>query len=169
MKELGLVLGDIIALRSFCTKNENDKAEREDRKKKLFERLFGNKEDSGSKTQKKSSVKNKNAPIKVYLGWQHYDKEEKRYKQLRLSRGGGTREIQLQLSSSYQYILDIAIGKFVHNGNSCKGRAEDMVFGLGNFTGEKIENTEKFTLEGYRDCNALSRVKIYLLSEAKIW
>jgi hypothetical protein len=71
--------------------------------------------------------------VKVYLGLQHYVEDEKRYKQIRLVRGGGIREVYLPFSSTYKSILDLASEKFFKNGNSYMGSTKDMEFCLGNF------------------------------------
>jgi hypothetical protein len=61
LKELGIALGDILALISFCKKNDNVQDERGCRKKRLFKRLFGNKENAScNKKHEQSFIKKQN-------------------------------------------------------------------------------------------------------------
>ena len=86
--------------------------------------------------------------VKVFLGWQNYEIDLGRYKQIRLAKGGGNREFSLSLSSTYDEILTLAISTFF---SGCS--IENMTFKLGNFKGEEIVEHEipTFTLQNYRD------------------
>ena len=105
--------------------------------------------------------------MKVYLGWQHYVSDQERYKQVRLAKGGGNREVFLPLSSSYADILEVAVSTFFPCGESSVGLGMDMKFKLGNFQGEEIVEISSFTLNSYQDLYNLPRLKIYLLSKEK--
>ena len=171
-KELGIALGDILSLRAFCTSNQSSvDEERQKRKRRLFERLFGNKNPSESSKGGSNVSCSKQArevkDVKLHLGWQHFDEDSERYKQIRLGKGGGMRELKLPLSSNYKDILDMAAKTFFVNGESTMGSLDKMEIQLGNFQGDfiKEEEREGFTLSEYREAYNLPRLKIYLLSK----
>ena len=178
LKDMGLALGDILALRAFCCSKfdsrSGTKTERETMKQRLLEKLFGKRPGDSEKLQvkKKRTVpgtSNSCKTVKVYLGWQHYMSDQGRFKQVRLSKGGGIREVFLPVSTSYVDLLKIATTTFFPKGVSHVGVASEMQLKLGNFQGENIREEEMptFSLEMYREIYNLPRIKIYLLSEKK--
>ena len=76
--------GDVLALRAFV-KGKPNKAERDEKKRKLLETLKGKlprkKSKSKSKVEKAKEIKEdpKIAHRKVLIGWQHFDKAKNKY------------------------------------------------------------------------------------------
>lgn len=167
LKQLGLALGDILAIRSYCRcKLSSTVSESMARKESLYVKLFGKKATIPPRKIKNTCNPsgNVNKTVKVSLGWQNYEIDVGRYKQIRLAKGGGIREFSLSLSSTYDEILTLAISTFFIG---CS--IENMTFKLGNFKGEEIVDQEipTFTLQNYRDLYNLPRLNVYLLSKDK--
>ena len=176
-KDVGLALRDILTLTAYChSKLCSGGSEQEILKHQLYEKLFGKR--SKSETEK-LSLKKKRTPnnsasnaaktIKIYLSWQHYFSDEGRFKQVRLSKGGGIREVFPPLSATYITILQHATATFFPNGISHLGTAEYMIMNLGNFKGHEIyeEEISTFSVETYKEVYNMPRVKIYLLTKEK--
>lgn len=186
LADLGLqAKGDIFALKAFCDRRQlaitnkspvnDEKANYEDRKKKLLELLQKGNKRSKNVGENSSSTMSK-APVercktrKISLGWLHYSEEKERFVAVRLSGRGGTRRIDVGSHFSKDRLIEEGKKLFYSNGESSQGHADDMIFGLANFKGENIDirddedNKQSFTVQNYIEMNKLTQVRLYLTS-----
>lgn len=183
LKDLGLALGDIIKLKSFCSskieqrKNEEKIAE----KKALLESILQNnrskrKANAGSTSSQvdvppEKKKKGSATTRKVHVGWMHF--MENSYKSIRQANGGGTRDLALPLNANKKEVIDAAKQYFFPNGKSQFGNEEDMHFSLANFKKEEIPSDNidvngtqlPFTISSYANATKLPRLKLYLTSK----
>ena len=164
--------GDVLALRAFAEKNgEPNSAERDEKKRKLLETLKAKlpRKKSKSKTKVDKMPNAKEDPKlthrKITIGWQNFDKERNRYVSVRLSKGGGSRDISVPIHSTKTDIIEQMKLVFFPNGKSGFGYASRMKMSLGNFKFEEITE-EDFTLLNYIKCHKLSKVRLYLLTKS---
>ena len=109
---------------------------------------------------------------KVQLGWKHFKEEEDAYVLVPLAKGGGSRQVELPLSTTKFHLLKTCKTIFFFpNGNSFFGK-EEMAFDLANFKNDKIEVTVNvdgselpFTIKNYIDAYKVKNVRVYLRSQ----
>lgn len=185
LKEMGIAAqGDILLLREFidrrlskrpsCSQESHDEQSREQKKKRLIEKLLLGKRSANTAKAKKGNLKSKNTETtcakkktrKVKLAWQHYNEQTKRFMMVRESTGGGQREMALATSSDYHEILASVIDLFFPNGTSSRGEANEMEFTLANFKCDVISSKD-FSLGNYISANKLTKPRLYLLSRHK--
>lgn len=77
-------------------------------------------------------------------------------------KGGGTREISVPIESSYVEVLRIMKEVYFPDGMSTFGDGDIMIFKVGNFKGEEVQ--EQFTLAKYIAKYKLTKVRLYLLT-----
>lgn len=63
------------------------------------------------KLQKPATKKAKTS-MKINIGWLHFDQSRNKYQQVKLKTGGGSRTVEMCISSSYKEILEKAIDIF---------------------------------------------------------
>ena len=173
LQALGLIhRGDILALRAFAQKGTNE--DRVEKKRNLLQSL--KEKFSGERLSKKrksatlpaekghSSNSSKSAFRKVYAGWQHYDKKQKRYVSVRLVNGGGMRDIDADVNATKEEIIKQMKSVFFSDGNCAFGKTYEMHFTLGNFKCEEITE-EDFTLSQYIARYRLSKCRLYILTK----
>lgn len=176
--ELGLTAkGDIYALKGFCEMKAK-RTERKEKMKSLLDKLSSKNTASKGKGKKvASSTGNlkKDQKRKVSLGWNHYSLDRERYVNVRLSNGGGSREVSLQSDATKEKVMNVAKNLFFPQGASAFGKASQMQFDLGNFRNEIITSLideegkeHPFSVQRYFDVNKLSKARIYLLSRPRL-
>ena len=108
----------------------------------------------------------------MQLGWKHFKEEEEDHVLVPLSRGGGSRQVELPLSTNKYELMKTCKGLFFPDGKSIFGKEEEMTFHLANFKNEKIEvtvnvdgNELPFNINNYIDAHKIKNVRIYLLSQ----
>ena len=96
----------------------------------------------------------------------NFDAKKHRFASVRMSNGGGTRDVKLDLNVTKDGMLDIAMNLFFPNGKSPLGNKDAFDCKLGSFSGEEILSEQQgFTLGSYCEVNKLSHVRVYLLTK----
>ncbi|CAB4019781.1 Hypothetical predicted protein [Paramuricea clavata] len=80
----------------------------------------------------------------VYLGWKHFKEQEKAYTLVPLVKGGGSRVIEMPLTSCKTDIYQTCKNFFFPDGNSIFGNEDDMLFSLTNFKARKIRTVRLY-------------------------
>lgn len=112
--------GDILSLRGYCRqklKQEIDasrKGAQEETKRKLLTELFNQKKKKTKKTRgdpdtelepkSEAEKKEKKKHRRIQVGWLHYDEQQGRYVSMRLSKGGGSRDVDVPLNADVHQI-----------------------------------------------------------------
>lgn len=174
--------GDILSLRGYCRqklKQEIDasrKGAQEETKRKLLTELFNQKKKKTKKTRgdpdtelepkSEAEKKEKKKHRRIQVGWLHYDEQRGRYVSMRLSKGGGSRDVDVPLNADVHQMIDIAKDLFFPDGNTTFGPLADMEVGLANFKCEIIpefnDELERFTLQKYIDEFKATRIRLYV-------
>ena len=171
LKNMGLLkAGDRLSLRGFCQSEK--KEENQSKKRRLLEAFFNKKKGKkGVPTQKCSGKARTVKSKKVQLGWKHFKEEEEAYALVPLVKGGGSRELELPLSTNKWDLMKTCKTLFFPDGKSIFGKEEEMAFDLANFKNEKVGVTVNvegkelpFTIENYIDAHKVKNVRIYLRS-----
>lgn len=159
LKKLGLFqIGHIVALKAMCT-----------RSKKLVDRKeLANIVKQSSKDRIKTSKTRTNIKT-VYIGWQHYDANKKRYVTMRETSGGGVRKCTLDINSTVEEVMTKMEGYFFPNSkNKLVGRLSLLQTFIGNSNGEILgSRSEGFKLSDYISKNSFARLRLYILSRKK--
>jgi len=178
LEELGLnAKGDILSLKAFCQRHSTTSkpcSDYEERKNKLIDELKKGKQERNRKINQAStsfqersskapiSVKKTRKTRKVILGWMHHSSLKQRFVTVRLSNGGGVRQLDVPGDSRKEHLLTEAKKLFFPDGISSFGKACDMEFNLANFKGDSIP--ENITVENYIDKHKLTKTRLYLTS-----
>ena len=184
LKQVGLeALGDIVSLKTFASelcKQEKNEQKSTNEKRQLLQALLtksGPKRTStvldGQKLAKRQrdTIIISPKPRKVFLGWLHFNFEKQRYVAVRVAKGGGTRQVELPLSSNKEDVINIGKDLFFPDGCSSYGPSYKMSFGIANYqekdvTEVKVDGVQlPFTLQRYIQESKLSRVRLYLTSK----
>ena len=162
--------GDVLALRAFVEAKPN-KAEQDEKKRKLLQTLKAKlprkKSKSKSKGENTTEIKEdpKKTHRKISIGWQHFDKVKNKYISVRLSKGGGSRDISVPINSTRPDILEQMKLVFFPEGKSVFGNASRMKMSLGDYKYDEITDGD-FTLMNYVKLHKLSKVRLYLLTKS---
>ena len=118
--------------------------------------------------EKKEKIKTR----KVHLGWKHFREEDDEYFLVPLSKGGGSRTVDVPVTSSKVDLYLTCKNLFFPNGESLFGKADDMVMNLTNFKDEKIGETitvgdcvVPFNINDYMEAHKMKTVRLYLQSK----
>lgn len=85
--------------------------------------------------KKKEKIKNK----KVQLGWKHFREEDDAYVLVPVSKGGGSRTVDVPVTISRFELHQMCLS--FPDGQSMFGKADDMLMDLASFKDEKISDT----------------------------
>lgn len=172
LQEFGITRkGDLIALKTYAKRKvqEGDVKSRDEKKRQLLQALRGSKrmktEPSTPSNSDSTHSREKKGSRKIQVGWLHFDCQLQKFVSVRLSKGGGTRTISVKLSATVPEIIDVVKDIFFPEGKSFHGRRENMIFSLGNFKCEELVAANAFCLAKYISDNALSKVRLYLMSK----
>ena len=184
LKDMGLLkAGDRLSLRGFCRSHSQSEKKEDNQSKKrrllaaFFEKKKGKKAGPSQKFTGRSHTSKigrseKEKTKKVQLGWKHFKEEEEDHVLVPLSRGGGSRQVELPLSTNKYELMKTCKGLFFPDGKSIFGKEEEMTFDLANFKNKKIEvtvnvdgNELPFNINNYIDAHKVKNVRIYLLSQ----
>lgn len=99
------------------------------------------------------------------FGWKHWSEEKEAYVQKRISAGGGTRKVLIQRDASLWEVKRQAIQLFFPDTSASSSEREELLFKIGNFRGEPLENGDSFTPEGYKKETGMTQPRLYLLSK----
>ncbi|XP_046555827.1 uncharacterized protein LOC124265079 [Haliotis rubra] len=124
-------LGDRIALKNFCAKNQKSLNTTETKRSRLFGILKA-KMNAMDKTKSSPSTSSPNAHArkmtrKVEFGWIH------KGRQVRKRLGGGCRKVDVDRNASKFQLLHIGKGLFFPEGLSTKGKEEEFEFDILDF------------------------------------
>lgn len=131
LRGLGFKTGDILSLKAFVAdsevnlKDSMEKQEREKRKLELIEQLQADQSNKSSGTKRNvessqaRSVKQRSRTSKkVQIGWMLYNEHQQRYAAVRMSKGGGIRDIDMSLEANIEMILNTASSIFFPDGKT---------------------------------------------------
>ena len=182
LEQLGLTkAGDRLNLTAFCKSAQENNGRpgkpQEDtttKKKALLEAFLSRKKikktsnDLKPVQEKKEKIKTR----KVHLGWKHFREEDDAYFLVPLSKGGGSRTVDVPVTSSKVDLYLTCKNLFFPNGESLFGKADDMVMNLTNFKDEKIGETitvgdcvVPFNINNYMEAHKMKTVRLYLQSK----
>ena len=145
--------GDRQAVKHFCQQElgESTISKRKNILKKLRARIhskrhqFGSNSDGEEETRKKNSKcsGNRNAfkGRRVELGWLNFDQKTDSYKQVRARTGGGTRQLNIEKSTTVMELLKTAKELFFPGGKSARGYLEAYNTSLRDFQEEPLDLT----------------------------
>lgn len=97
----------------------------------------------------------------------HYCNKQKKYISVRGNKGG-VRKVALPETATMRDVLVKAQNIFFRKGKSIKGKAENMVFNLGLYNGEKINDDSQTIIEYFNE-HFLTKLKLYVLSKPKMF
>ena len=121
---------------------------------------------SKSKGENTTKIKDpKKTHRKISIGWQHFDKAKNKYISVRLSKGGGSRDISVPINSTRPDILEQMKLVFFPEGKSVFGNASRMKISLGDYKYEEITDGD-FTLMNYVKLHKLSKVRPHPLTKS---
>ena len=165
LQEFGLVArGDIVALRAYCydVKAVNVSTDI------LKDAITNNKRLFSSATSPKLKYRS------VLFGWLHYVPRQKKYINVRSKKGGGCRNVSMQLSATKDDLLKAAKNVFFDGNNTQFGSVNSLNVELGTFCeniiGERLELDGKiinFTLRDYVKKFKLCKIRLYILTKRK--
>ncbi|XP_066926387.1 uncharacterized protein [Clytia hemisphaerica] len=143
--------GHIICLKTFCHVTNSPKG-------KLIESI----KDAGrSRVVNRRKASNKT----VYIGWLHYCPRQRKFVSIR-GQKGGIRRLKLSPNTTLRELRFKAKSIFFKNGKSKKGKASSMMFYLGYYDNELIDDEdEDQTLEEYINTHKYPKVRLYLMSK----
>ncbi|XP_038064500.1 uncharacterized protein LOC119735750 [Patiria miniata] len=183
------LLGDRIAVRSFCTKPPQAPTDKHPRKQALLQklrkklRLRRNEGESGSDENEESSSGassshsckssllkgNRNATSdkrKIDIGWLDFDCTSQTYKQVRKQKGGGTRQLSVLKTTGRAELLDLAQGLFFKDGVSSKGDQSNYEFDICDFRQKSM--CDEFTVGQLYEESKMPILRFYLRTKEKI-
>ena len=150
----------------------------QEKKKALLEAFLSRKKmkKSSQKTnecktsqEKKEKIKNK----QVHLGWKHFREQDDTYVLVPLSKGGGSRKVDVPVTISRFELYQTCKSLFFLDGQSVFGHADDMLLDLTNFKDEKIGDTINvgsncsvpFNNANYMEAHKIKTLRLYLRSK----
>lgn len=159
LKELGLKLGDVFALKAVAEKttlqDEKPKDDKEERKRKLLEIL--QKKADGCKPKRTCTEDNSGKTAarpktrRILLGLMSYDARNNKYKRVSLVKGGGTRKVDLPVDFNRDDVIKYAIKHFFP-----EEYTSDVSYELANFKQEPVSKlvdtlgeVHDFTIQKY--------------------
>ena len=183
LKNMGLIeAGDRLSVRGFCSSTSQSGKDEDStsKKRRLLEAFWATKKGRKGLPSKKCSQRSQPAHTgnpekektkKVQLGWKHFKEEEDVYVLVPLAKGGGSRQVELSLSTTKWDLLKTCKALFFPNGDSFFGKEEEMAFDLANFMNEKIEVTVNvdgkelpFNIKNYIEAQKVKNARLYLRS-----
>ena len=182
LKEMGLSkAGDRLSLKGFCAHEKGESSSQlegsKNRKRALLEAFLSRKKESKKPSSKSkssySSIKEpqKQKMKKVQLGWKHFKEQEQSYTFVPLIKGGGSRVVEMAVSSTRMDIFNTCKDLFFPGGNSIFGNEDNMIFSLTNFKGEKVGDSirvgredKPFNLCNYMEVHKIKTIRLYLQS-----
>ncbi|KAK3754776.1 hypothetical protein QZH41_019695, partial [Actinostola sp. cb2023] len=165
LKELGLTAqGDRLALKAFCDEKPAD-----ERKLTLLKQL--KQRWNSTKKVDGSNPKPKNKEVKtrrVMLGWMRYDKKPGRYVRVSLTKGGGTRKMDLPINFSKNDVIEYAKKVFFPSNEDLQG---NFSFDLANFKQSKVDTltdtdgeVHEFSVGKYFEVSKTHQINLYLMT-----
>ena len=129
LKEMGLSkAGDRLSLKGFCARHKDEGSSQlegsKNRKRALLEAFLSRKKESKKPNSKSKSSyslireSQKQKMKKVQLGWKHFKEQEQAYTLVPLIKGGGSRVVEMAVSSSKMDIFKTCKDLFFPGGNS---------------------------------------------------
>ena len=173
LEQLGLSkAGDRLNLVAYFKTTHEKPNESQQKKKALLEAFLSRQKMKKShKTKELTSVEKKEEKIenkKVQLGWKHFREEDDAYVLVPLSKGGGSRTVDVPVTISRFELHQMCKSPFFPD-----GKADDMLMDLANFKDEKISDTitvgadctVPFNVANYMEAHKIKSVRLYLRSK----
>lgn len=137
LQQLGCVKGDAKHVRCFAERKLQEKKQVsvKEGKKRLLEDILsqGSKTKVKPKPHSKLNTSRKKPVRKVNLGWLHFYEATQTYVQVKSTKGGGTRIVDLPILSSKEVIVNAGKKFFFPYGSSKFGTTDEMEFSISNF------------------------------------
>ena len=178
LEQLGLSkAGDRLNLMAYCKTSIEKPEKSQEKKKALLEAFLSRKKmKKSNQTKELKSVEKKKEKIrykKVQLGWKHFREEDGAYVQVPLSKGGGSRTVDVPVTISRFKLYQMCKRLFFPDEQSLYGKADDMLMDLANFKDEKIGDTitvgadctRPFNIANYMEAHKIKTVRLYLRSK----
>ena len=183
LEELGLTkAGDRLNLIAYCKSEANTTCttlqEANEKKRSLLDAFLTRKKEgkTRNKSSKRSDISlhqekqmNKIKTKKVHLGWKHFRNEDDAFVFVPLSKGGGSRTVDVPINVCRTDLIKTCKDLFFPNGQSIFGDSDEMLTDLANFKNEKINETIKigdrivsFNIANYMEAHKIKTVRIYL-------
>ncbi|KAB0790677.1 hypothetical protein PPYR_12030 [Photinus pyralis] len=163
-KELIPKSGDRAALKEFSRRKLAP------RKQSLIEKLKDKiaKANNTNLAQTPTLKHKRKATRVVQVGWMNFNEQNKKFQQVRLNKGGGTRSISVDRDCQVKMILEKAIEIFFPNGISPSGPVNSFEFKLLDFKQHEIDHNMR--IQDMFEVTGLSKLRFYLAStSSKIW
>ena len=171
LEQVGLLKkGDILAVKAFCdeTSSTQSKGDKDLKKRKLLAEFLqtssGKKNDKKKKLAKEIPREKPEKKKKIQLGWKHHNNATRKYETVHLRYGGGTRSLDLPLSSDRIDIISAGSSVYFPDNECMYGNISNMRISLGDYTGKEI-TSENFSLENYIETRKLEKVKLFILTK----
>ena len=178
LEQLGLSkAGDRLNLMAYCKTSIEKPEKSQEKKKALLEAFLSRKKmKKSNQTKELKSVEKKKEKIKykkVQLSWKHFREEDGAYVQVPLSKGGGSRTVDVPVTISRFELYQMCKRLFFPDEQSLYGKADDMLMDLANFKDEKIGDTITvgadctlpFNIANYMEAHKIKTVRLYLRSK----
>ncbi|XP_066930552.1 uncharacterized protein [Clytia hemisphaerica] len=163
LKKNGLTAdGDIIRMRVFCSKADNN-----ERKYELKSYLQNNK----SKRQSKQEESPKTSSKRLHLSWEHFDRQKNKFAIVKAEKGGGSRSEKFSKDTTKQELFNYCVTIFwtgrrkEHFPNECH-----MI--IADYKHDPIPDIyhgNPFTFGGYLDLYKMARPRIFFQTKPKIF
>lgn len=173
LEQVGLVKkGDILAVKAFCDETGSTQSkevrDKDNKKRKLLAEFLhtsgGKKNDKKKKLAKEIPKEKPEKKKKIQLGWKHHNNATRKYETVHLRYGGGTRSLDLPLSSDRLDIISAGSSVYFPDNECMYGNISSMSISLGDYTGKEI-TSENFSLENYIETRKLDKVKLFILTK----
>ena len=136
---------------------------------KKTEKIIQKTNERKTSQEKKEKIKSK----QVHLGWKHFREQDDTYVLVPLSKGGGSRKVDVPVTISRFELYQTCKSLFFLDGQSVFGHADDMLLDLTNFKDEKIGDTINvggncsvpFNNANYMEAHKIKTLRLYLRSK----
>ena len=145
LKELGLKLGDIFALKAFIEGiiKGSPQDNKEERKRKLIE-ILQKKADNSKPKRTYTKLNSGKTPARpktrrILLGLTTYDMKKKKYTRVSLVKGGGTRKVDLPVDFNREDVIQYAV-KLFYPEVEYPGSTSGVSYEIANFKQEPVSS-----------------------------
>lgn len=171
LRSFGLKYGDLISLRMFLNTRSSQYGSTSSVDSGLLDRIRCKINDSMKSSNRKSMLMRHNKCAKkrcrrIEIGWLNYDTSRRRYFHVRPCKGGGTRHIIVNGTTTVSELAMKACTLFFPEGCSQYGRREDFDCEMLNFDESLIGNID-CTVEEIYEQKAVKMLRIYLATKLK--
>ncbi len=105
---------------------------------------------------------------KVNLGWKHFRDDKHGYVLVPLSKGGGSRTVEVPVNISRTELIQMCKNLFFLNEQSIFGTSDEMLMDLANFKDEKINESIQIG-NCITSCNITNYIEAYKIKTVRIY